>query len=795
MTKTLTILGLILIFSSISIYSQIPDPSLPAELINNPWSGKWIAVAGEPAKDYGVYHFRKKILLEEKPDTFLVHVSGDNRYKLFVNGKLVCLGPARGDVRHWNFETIDIAPFLHPGVNIIASVVWNFDERDSPVAQMSLRTGFIMQGNGPKERIIDTDKTWKGIRDQAYSSVISNLNAFFVVGPGENIESNKYPWGWESENFDDSNWKEATEISSGLAGGMFYNWVEDWQLTPRTIPAMDLIPQRLKIVRRVTGINSPGNFPREVSAFTVPANTKAVLLLDQGFETTAYPVLTITGGMNAGIRLQYAEALYDKGGDQNSKGNRNEIENKIFKGYEDIIASDGGKNRIYNTLWWRTYRYINLIVETKDDPLIINDLYGIYTGYPFRMQSVFEAKDHPELNKILEVGWRSARLCAQETYTDCPYYEQLQYVGDTRIQALVSLYNSGDDRLMRNAIIQIRNSHGLDGITQSRYPTSIQQYIPPFSLWWIAMLDDYYKYRGDESFIKDQLPVSRAILHFFESKQMTDGSLGNVPYWNFTDWAETWNNGIPPKTINGFSAPLDFQLLLAYQTAMYLEKSVGLSDFVSLYQQRADQLKQLTKTIYRDSARGEFADTPEKKIFSQHTNILAILTGVVEGDEARKLMEKVLNDKSLTQATIYFKYYLHQALVKSGLGNCYLDLLDEWSNQLSRGLTTWAESPEPTRSDCHAWGASPNIEFYRILLGIDSDAPGFGKVKIEPNLGDLKSVMGEIPHPAGKISASYHFENGKWNIEIGLPKTISGYLLWKGKRYELKEGINNWIIE
>ena len=215
-----------------------------------------------------------------------------------------------------------------------------------------------------------------------------------------------------------------------------------------------------------------------------------------------------------------------------------------------------------------------------------------------------------------------------------------------------------------------------------------------------------------------------------------------------------------------------------------------MADFVKLYSQKADQLKQLVMKAYWDNSRGEFADTPEKKIFSQHTNVLAILTGVFEGDEATKLMERILSDKSLTQATIYFKYYLHRALVKAGLGDRYLSLLDEWRNQLSRGLTTWAESPEPTRSDCHAWGASPNIEFFRIILGIESDAPGFSKVKIEPHLGDLKNVIGEIPHPAGKISASYRFENGKWNIEIGLPPKISGYLLWNNKRYELKEGVN-----
>lgn len=777
-----------------SVFSQIPNPLLPPDLINKPWTGKWIAVTGETQNGYGVYHFRKKIDLIKKPETFVVHVSGDNRYKLFVNGKFVCLGPARGDVRHWYFETIDLAPFLRSGTNTLAAVVWNFGEKYSPMAQMSLRTGFILQGNSEIERVADTDKSWKGTRNPAYSPVVAPFYTFLWTGAGEKIEGDKYPWGWETENIDDGNWKEAVEISPGLFGGMFYNWIENWQLTPRTIPAMDMVPQRIAKVRQVSGINNPGNFPGEASSFTVPANTKAVLLLDQGFETTAYPVLAISGGKDATIELQYAEALFEKGNDPKAKGNRDIVENKEFRGNADKIVSDGSANRVYNTLWWRTYRYINLVIETKNNPLIINDIYGIYTGYPLKMEANFKAEGHPELDKILEVGWRTARLCAHETYMDCPYYEQLQYAGDSRIQALVSLYNSGDDRLMRNIITQIRNSHGLDGITQSRFPGREPQYIPTFSLWWIGMLQDYLRYRGDETFIKDMLPVSREVLHFFESKQLEDGSLGNVPYWNFTDWALKWDNGLPPKTDKGNSSPLDLQLLMGYQAALYIEKNAGMADFVKLYQQKADQLKQTIKLLYWDDTRGVFADTPEKKNFSQHSNVLAILTGVVEGNDARKLMEKVIEDKSLTEVSIYFNFYLNMALVKTGLGNRYLNLLGEWHRQLSLGLTTWEESKEFSRSDCHAWGASPNIELYRIVLGIDSDAPGFGIIKIEPHLGSLTKVKGEIPHPKGKISANYTFDNGKWKIQIRLPQNVPGYLVWNGKRYELDKPDNTFSI-
>jgi alpha-L-rhamnosidase len=126
------------------------------------------------------------------------------------------------------------------------------------------------------------------------------------------------------------------------------------------------------------------------------------------------------------------------------------------------------------------------------------------------------------------------------------------------------------------------------------------------------------------------------------------------------------------------------------------------------------------------------------------------------------------------------------------LGNDYLKWLDKWKENIEMGLTTWAEISEidNARSDCHAWGASPNIEFFRTVLGIDTDAPGFAKVKIEPHLGDLKDVNGKMPHPAGSIFTEYKLENGKWKIKIELPEKISGKLVWKGKSYLLKGGVN-----
>ena len=224
------------------------------------------------------------------------------------------------------------------------------------------------------------------------------------------------------------------------------------------------------------------------------ANSKTTVLFDQGYLTTAYPRLTVSGGKGAVVRMRYAEALFKTS--PREKGNRNEIEGKEFIGNYDEFVLDGGAHRVFRPLWWRTYRYLQLEIETRDEPVTIEGITATATGFPFVRKATFDA-GVPELNQILDVGWRTARLCAHETYMDCPYYEQLQYAGDTRVQCLVSLFQTGDARLMRNAIDLLNDSRQSDGCTMSRYPTRLEQYIPGFALWWVGMVHDYHWYVAD----------------------------------------------------------------------------------------------------------------------------------------------------------------------------------------------------------------------------------------------------------------------------------------------------------
>lgn len=168
-----------LIFTGIFIVIlPLAAQQLSSDLLQKPWKAQWITGPGIPInrftassdltlKEYGVFKFRKTISLTAKPASFVIHVSGDNRYKLYVNGKHVSQGPARGDLYFWNFETVDIAPYLTAGSNTVAAVVWN-EGRVKPESQISYLTGFILQGNGPTEEILNTNDSWKTIRDESY---------------------------------------------------------------------------------------------------------------------------------------------------------------------------------------------------------------------------------------------------------------------------------------------------------------------------------------------------------------------------------------------------------------------------------------------------------------------------------------------------------------------------------------------------------------------------------------------------------------------------------------------------
>ena len=426
---------------------------------------------------------------------------------------------------------------------------------------------------------------------------------------------------------------------------------------------------------------------------------------------------------------------------------------------------------------------------SRIEPLSLDDVSGVFSAYPFRLVSRFSAPERPELERMLNVGWRTARLCANETYMDCPYYEQMQYFGDARIQALITLYNTRDTCMVRQLLDLCRQSMLPEGIPQSRYPSDLPQVIPPFAVWWLGTAYDYWMMRGDEAYLQTLLPAFQQVLGWFERYRGADGLLHDVPYWFFIDWPEEFDFGQPRRSADGTSAYQDAVYLLGLGYAAQMERTFGNTAIAAKYEEIGSALRKAFRSAYWDVRRGLFADTHERRVFSQHVNSLAILAGIATDDEARNVMMRVVDEPDLIQATLYFKFYVYRAMAATGLGDRLFEELQPGYDQLAAGLTTWAETPDPTRSDCHAWSASPNVELFRMMLGIESAAPGFRQVRIAPSLGGLKHVSGAIPHPAGEIAVDCRTDSkGRLTAKIALPIGMTGEFVWQGRTFALRAG-------
>ncbi|MFL6437827.1 MAG: alpha-L-rhamnosidase C-terminal domain-containing protein [Terriglobales bacterium] len=783
-------LSLALIFAFATASAALAQ--VAADAHSKVWRAQWITASGVPERDEVVLNFRKIVEIPRPSEHFVVNVSADNQFIFFVNGQRVGNGPSRGDLAHWRYETYDIAPFLRLGSNLLAARVWNFGAH-AAIAQMSERVGFLLHGDGDSESAADTNSSWQVERDMGIESLRAQVQGYYAAEPGERIDGTRSDWLWNQDLSDrHGSWANAVSLGRGSLRGE-RDSPNNWQLVSDPLPAMEMKSIPEGAIARVTGIAMPSGFPNR--GFTVAANSTAHVLLDNSQLTTGYPALTVSGGLGSAVRLVYAEALVD---DNGRKGNRNQAEGKHIVGLVDEFLPDGSSSREFMPLSWRTWRFLQLDVQTMDQPLRIERLQTFFTAFPFVQRAYFHSDD-PSLKPIWEIGWRTARLDAHDTYMDTPYWERLQYVGDTRIQALISYTVAGDDRLARQAIEAFNDSRIPDGLTQSRYPSSLVQIIPTFSLLWIGMVHDFWMYRGDHDFVCSQVPGTRTVLNWYLQRQRADGLLQRLPWWPFVDWGKDLHSGMPPQDDDGGSTVITLEFVEALRYAAELERACGEPRNADAYRNAADHASEAIRKLCWDSDTGLLGDTPARQHYSQHANILGVWLDVIPAEQQKNVLARILSlsdpgfstnrqPPPMTLATYYFRFYLARALEHAGMGDEYLRLLGPWREMVSLGLTTWAESPEPTRSDSHAWSAHPNYDLLTLVAGIHPKGPGFESVTIEPHLGYLKHVQAGLPIPKGEAKVEFTRVSSGIHAQVSLPPGVSGELVWKGRKSALHEG-------
>jgi alpha-L-rhamnosidase len=551
---------------------------------------------------------------------------------------------------------------------------------------------------------------------------------------------------------------------------------------PDALPAMEFTPTTVgKVVR--TNLPAANQFP--AAPVVIPPNSEAEILLDRATMITGFPELTVTGGKESQIDIGYTEALYDT---HHHRGNRNEVGDRVVFGQSDKFLPDGGAGRMFTPLWFRTWRYLQLKIKTGNDPLHLDSLSANFSAFPFVPHATFTSSD-ALLGSIWDICWRAARLGAHDTYMDTPFWEQLQYIDDTRVQSLISYTVPNDDRLARQALHAFDDSRIPEGITQSRYPASLAQFIPYFSLSYVDMLRDYWMYRPDSSIVAELLPGTRPVLEWFFEKQYDDGFLKPLPY------DSAWHR---PETK---SALRTLTFVDTLHQAAELEDAFGDKYLANKYRAAASKA---ADAVYRqcwNAKLGLLADTPEQKQYSQYTNIYGVLTDAIPNSDQVKVVRKIIAPNlgedpivPLTNVDYHAQFYLSRAIDKAGLGDDYLDTIKPWREMIGMGFTTTPENKEPTRSDTHAWSAHPIYDFLTIVAGIHPSSPGFASVRIAPHPGALEQFEATMPHQQGEIRVQYRRDGTKAKFVIGLPQGLPGVLTWNGEQHTLHSGEQTLLL-
>ncbi len=721
-------------------------------------------------------YFRVKVNYEggEK----VIDITANTKYRLWINGKSIISGPCKGDLYRHFHDTIDITPHLQKGKNTVAVQVLYCDSTapenniitsDTPMyAAVGRWSGHRLAVEG--EGLTTGQSDWKVYLDgtqKLYTNEKDLQSGVFIGAISETVDFTKVPYAWKEPDFDDSGWAAAEKGVPVAASKMKVAdgscpWLS---LEERPIPF--LYNSFIEFSRILTHATDSDD------RFFVAPFTTAEFIFDAGVHLNAYMSYAFESGRNAEVNFTYAEKF--EGTEQ-----RDDIKGNLSGMTDQIILA--GKQK-YEPFWYRTFRFLKIQIKAGKDAVLMKKPVVCQTGYPLSVLS-YVSSSEKWVEQLWNISLRTLKNCMMDTYMDCLYYEQLQYIMDTRLQALFTYSVSADTRLAKKALQDFHASRIPCGLLQAKFPSSIPQIISTFSLHFIYMLTEYYNQTGDISEVKKYLPQVDEILNYY-NERIENGLVSDPGYWPFVDWVPQWQDtGVPQSLKFGPSTIINLMYGYALKCASILADAVGRQGLASEYGKRKENLNNQIQARCWDDERGMYREGPDFKQFTQHAQAWAVLNGMNDHN-GKELLTKALNDTDVIECTFSTSFELFRALEHAGMYAITKKLLDKWIRLLDLGCTTCPETPTESRSECHAWSALPMYELIRVFAGIKT-TDGWETVVITPHLEYVPDLKGETATPKGNIIFDYKKES----YNIVLPKTLNGQLIINDKVYVLSAGEN-----
>ena len=739
---------------------------------------------------------RKSFSLAHVPENCRLKITCSGIYKLWINGAPVVHGPAHSGTQVKRVDELDVSKWLRTGNNLITVRSIHFSYC---TAQGFCPAPALAAELSGENIFIETDSSWRLSIDSAFCLPSFRRNTMF--GPQEIYDSGKED-DWLSLEYDDSKWDYASIVEKPwgeeIARGVPFP--KEFEIKPVAVCSVaEVIDQEhfpamwryhsyrslsVTLLQDVpekpvySEVRTPENLIGDnAGVMTViqpsirdasqPTMYCATVIFDFGREITGYTRFEVEGNAGAIVDTVCGELL--------TAGRVQAMRQGTHYADRYILKEGRQSHEVYD---WKGFRYVQLTFRNLTRPLTLHKISTLFTSYPVQDAGQFRCAEDSLLEQIWNIGAYTQQLCMHDRLMDCPWREQVQWLGDGRLQLLIIQNAFGAADMMKKFLEDFASSQYDNGLIPSMSGRKDKNDIIDYALLWILALHDYALFIGDMEFIRRMLPHAEKVLVFFKKYINGRGLIEHIPGWVFIDWAAIGRAGCV--------APLNGIYFMALKCAEEMSLAAGnktLTEYCRREQKPVAENFHKTfwseeRQLYRDCISAE--DSVAGNIFSQHTQAIAVLSGLSPVN-AKELMSQAAADKNITEPTPYFSFYLLEALSAAGMDDEALAFIrKKWGNMLDTGATTFWEEWQPNstyrdgfwvarpRSQCHAWSAAPTAWFSRYLLGVRQENIA-GSLVFAPVPCGLKKMTGQVPTRYGDVQVFWEITGGKFSARLTLP--------------------------
>ncbi|MDR1281149.1 MAG: alpha-L-rhamnosidase, partial [Opitutaceae bacterium] len=393
-----------------------------------------------------------------------------------------------------------------------------------------------------------------------------------------------------------------------------------------------------------------------------------------------------------------------------------------------------------------------------------------------------------------------------DTLTDCPTYEAVNWNFDNRLGALADLATFRNLSILKNTIEHYTRDPLYPGLVRSHTPSTWENRIPVFSFHWILLCRDYHWHTADRAFVGRVFPqVARGLE---EALGMIDPTLGLLrwhdPYdcWHLMDWGQGRDDKHP--IISGEQALLLGALEAGEYLAGEMLKAEGLkpeigqdahapATCIACWRAARESLSAAIDRHLWSPDRDAYADSLHtdgtlSPVSSQVSNAALALHGAGTPEWHARFHRRLrTKDPALLPfgSPMGLFYILEFLDRRDDVETIFQVIRDKWTPMLAAGdRTAWEHFPEysgnpdsPTRSRCHPFATWILGYYVKYLLGLTATAPGQREFRFDPRPpADLhdNAFQGALPVAGGWIRVSWHREDdGRLATAIEAPPGIT----------------------